>query len=39
MCSLLEYSKSYATTSGSFCNYYRDELTDEINDENGPKKI
>ena len=25
MYNLLEYSKSYSKTTGSFCNYYRDE--------------
>ena len=29
MYNLLEYSKIYSKTSGSFYNYYRDELTDE----------
>ena len=32
---LLEYSKNYSKTSGSFWNYYRDELTDEANGNNG----
>ena len=36
MYNLLEYSKSYSKASGSFWNYYRDELTDETNDDNGP---
>ena len=35
---LLEYSKNYSKTSGSLWNYYRDELTDETNDDNGPNK-
>ena len=35
---LLEYSKNYSKTSASLCNYYRDELTDETNDNNGPNK-
>ena len=35
---LLEYSKSYSKTSTSFWNHYRDELTDETNDNNGPNK-
>ena len=35
---MLEYSKNYSNTSGSFWNYYRDELTDETNDDNGPNK-
>ena len=35
---LLEYSKNYSKTSGSLCNYYRDELTDETNDDENPNK-
>ena len=35
---LLEYSKNYSKTSGSLWNYYRDELTDEKNDNNDPNK-
>ena len=35
---MLEYSKNYSNTSGSLWNYYRDELTDETNDNNGPNK-
>ena len=38
MFNLLEYSKNYSKTSGSLWNYYRDELTDETNDDNGPNK-
>ena len=38
MYNLLEYSKNYSKTSGSLWNYYRDELTDETNDDNGPNK-
>ena len=38
MYNLLEYSKNYLRTSGSLWNYYRDELTDEANDNNGPNK-
>ena len=38
MYNLLEYSKIYSKTSGSLWNYYRDELTDETNDNNGPNK-
>ena len=34
---LLEYSKSYSKT-GSLWNYYKDELTDERNDDNGLNK-
>ena len=33
-----KYSKNYLKTSGSLWNYYRDELTDETNDYNGPNK-
>ena len=38
MYNLLEYTKNYSKTSGSLRNYYRDELTDETNDDNGPNK-
>ena len=38
MFNLLEYSKNYSKTSGSLWNYYRDELTDETNDNNDPNK-
>ena len=38
MHNLLEYSKNYSKTSGSLWNYYRDELTDETNDDNDPNK-
>ena len=38
MYSLLEYSKNYSKTSRSLWNHYRDELTDEANDDNGPNK-
>ena len=31
MYNLLEYSQNYSITSGSFCNYYRDEI-DDVND-------
>ena len=34
----LEYNKNYSKTSDSLWNYYRDELTDETNDDNGPNK-
>ena len=34
MYSLLEYSKNYRRTIGSFYNYYRDELTDDDDDDN-----
>ena len=39
MYNLLEYSKNYSKTSASLWNYYRDELTDETNDNNGPNKM
>ena len=38
MYNLLKYSKNYSKTSASLWNYYRDELTDETNDNNGPNK-
>ena len=38
MYNLLKYSKNYSKTSASFWNYYKDELTDETNDNNGPNK-
>ena len=38
MYNLLKYSKNYSKTSASLWNYYRDELTDETNDDNGPNK-
>ena len=38
MYNLLEYSKTYLKTSVSLWNYYRDELTDEANDNNDPNK-
>ena len=38
MYNLLEYSKNYSKTSASLWNYYRDELTDDVNDNNGPNK-
>ena len=38
MYNLLEYSKHYSKISGFLWNYYRDELTDETNDDNGPNK-
>ena len=37
MYNLLKYSRNYSKTSGSLWNYYRDELTDETND-NRPKQ-
>ena len=38
MYNLLEYSKNYSKTSGSLWDYYRDELTDETNDDKDPNK-
>ena len=38
MYNLLEYSKKYSKTTGSLWNYYRDELTDDTNDNNNPNK-
>ena len=38
MYNLLEYNKNFSNTSGSLWNYYRDQLTDETNDDNGPNK-
>ena len=38
MYNLLEFSTNYSKTSGSFWNYYGDELTDETNDDNGRNK-
>ena len=35
---LLKYSKNYSKAPASLWNYYRDELTDEANDNNGPNK-
>ena len=33
MYNLLEHSKNYRKTIGSFCNYYRDELSDDDDDD------
>ena len=38
MYNLLEYSKNYSKTSASLWNYYKDELTDATNYNNGPNK-
>ena len=38
MYNLLDNSTNYSKTSGSLWNYYRDELTDEANDDNGPNE-
>ena len=34
MYNLLEYNKNYRKTIGSLCNYYRDELNDDADDNN-----
>ena len=34
MCNLLEYSKNYRKTTGSLHNYYRDELSDDNDNDN-----
>ena len=34
MYNLLEYSKNYKKTVGSLNNYYRDELSDDVGDDN-----
>ena len=38
MYNLLGDSKNYSKTSAFLWNYYRDELSDETNDNNGPNK-
>ena len=38
MFNLLEYNKNYSKASGSLWNYYRYEITDETNDDNGSNK-
>ena len=38
MYNLIEYSKNYSKTTGSLWNYYRDELSDDTNDNNNPNK-
>ena len=38
MYNLIEYSKSYRKTTGSLCNYYGDELSDDTNDDNNLNK-
>ena len=38
MYNLLEYSKNCSKTSASLWNYYRDELTDQTNDNNDTNK-
>ena len=38
MYNLLKNNKNYSKTSAFLWNYYRDELTDDTNDNNGPNK-
>ena len=38
MYNLLEYNKNYLKTTGSLRNYYRDELTNDTNDNNNFNK-
>ena len=38
MYNFLDNSKNYSKTTGSLWNYYRDELTDDTNDNNNPNK-
>ena len=38
MHNLIEYSKNYRKTTGSLWNYYRDELTDDRNNNSFPNK-
>ena len=35
---MIEYSKNYRKAAGSLWNYYRDELTDDTNNNNIPNK-
>ena len=35
---MIEYSKNFRKTTGSLWNYYRDELSDDINDDNNSSK-
>ena len=35
---LLEYSDNYSMASGSFWNYYRDEINDDANENNATNK-
>ena len=39
MCNLIDFSKNYSKTSGSLLNYYRDELTNDTNDNNFNKNV
>ena len=34
MCNVLEYSNNYSVTSGRLWNYYRDEVIDDMNENN-----
>ena len=38
MFNLIEYSKNYLKTLGSLWNYYRDEISNDTNDNNGPNE-
>ena len=38
MYNLIEYSKNYRKKTGSLWNYYRDELTDDRNNNSFPNK-
>ena len=38
MYNLIEYSKNYRKTTESLCNYYRDELSNDRNNNNNPNK-
>ena len=35
----MEYSDNYAMRSGSLCNYYRDEINDDRNENNDNSNI
>ena len=35
---MIEYSKNFRKTTGSLWNYYRDELSDDTNDDNNSSK-
>ena len=35
---MIEYSKDFRKTTGSLWNYYRDELSDDTNDDNNSSK-
>ena len=39
MYNLIEYNKNYKKTTGSLWNYHRDELSDDTDDNNNPKKM